>query len=67
MKKIAVFGISGFSGRNFEKSVFEAGYAKEYEFFGLDISFLVRNILVLLHTMNATPQTAMQYLYFLKK
>lgn len=39
MKKIAVFGISGFSGRNFEKSVFEAGYAKGYEFFGLDVNF----------------------------
>jgi len=38
MKKIAVFGISGFTGRYFEKHVFEAGYAGSYDFFGLDIS-----------------------------
>jgi nucleoside-diphosphate-sugar epimerase len=39
MKKIAVFGISEFSGRYFEKSVVETGYAGSYQFFGLDLSF----------------------------
>jgi GDP-4-dehydro-6-deoxy-D-mannose reductase len=39
MIKIAIFGISGFSGRYFEQSVLEAGHADRYEFYGLDISF----------------------------
>jgi GDP-4-dehydro-6-deoxy-D-mannose reductase len=38
MKKIAVFGCSGFSGKYFEKYVLEAGHAGLYEFFGLDMN-----------------------------
>lgn len=34
MKRVAVFGIAGFSGRHFERFVATEGLAREFEFFG---------------------------------